>query len=240
MYIKTIVVDGAKMKKLDNKISVVIRTKNEERWIGHTIQSVLDQLSRPEIIIVDDNSKDETRHIIGHFVQDPLLDGKKSRNYTNIKIFKLSDYTPGKALNFGVAKAKNSVVLIISAHCVLNKINLKKHMEDLQDYVCIFGNQIPKWKGKKITKRYLWSHFSNKAKKNMFSNLENRYFIHNGIAIYDKKFLIKNLFNENLLGKEDRYWANEIVKKGKSFLYDPTLEVDHHYTENGNTWKGIG
>ena len=74
----------------------------------------------------------------------------------------------------------------------------------------------------------------------MFSKLENRHFIHNGIAIYDKKFLIKNLFDENLAGKEDRYWANEVIKKGKSFLYDPELEANHHYTGNGNTWKGIG
>ena len=74
----------------------------------------------------------------------------------------------------------------------------------------------------------------------MFSTFENRYFIHNGIAIYDKKFLIKNPFNENIPGKEDRYWANKIIKIGKSFLYDPSLEVDHHYTESGNTWKGIG
>ena len=28
-----------------------------------------------------------------------------------------------------------------------HKINLKKHMKDLQEHVCIFGNQIPKWKG---------------------------------------------------------------------------------------------
>jgi len=74
----------------------------------------------------------------------------------------------------------------------------------------------------------------------MFSKLENRYFIHNGISIYDRKFLIKNPFDENLAGKEDRYWANKIVKKGKSFLYDPQLEAHHHYTKNGNTWKGIG
>ena len=180
-----------KMKKLNNKISVVIRTKNEERWIGHCIQSVLDQLSKPEIIIVDDDSKDETLHIVRHFIQDPLVDNSENRNYTNIKIFKFNDYTPGKALNFGAAKAKYPVVLIISAHCVLKKINLKKHMMDIQDHVCIFGNQIPKWKGKKITKRYLWSHFSSKSKKNMFSNFENRYFILKRF-LSNQEFLINN------------------------------------------------
>ena len=33
-----------------DKISVVIRTRNEERWIGHVIQSVIDHLDKPEII----------------------------------------------------------------------------------------------------------------------------------------------------------------------------------------------
>ena len=39
-----------KLKKRD-KISVIIRTKNEARWIGHAIQSVLDNLYKPEIIL---------------------------------------------------------------------------------------------------------------------------------------------------------------------------------------------
>ena len=68
----------------------------------------------------------------------------------------------------------------------------------------------------------------------MYSDLEKRYFTQ---CICDIKGIFKkNLFNEKLIGKEDRYWANDIMKKGKR----PSLEVEHHYTENGNTWKGIG
>ena len=219
---------------------MIIRTRNEERWIGHAIQSVLDLLVKPEIIIVDNNSNDESPNIIRHFMEDPLLKDTKNTKYTSIKTFKIENYTPGKALNIGVSKAKHPIILIISAHCVLKKINLKKHLNDLQKYVCVFGNNIPIWNGKKITKRYIWSHFTDKPEKNMFSKLENRYFIHNSIAMYNKKFLSKNPFDENLPGKEDRYWANDVIKKGKSFLYDPEMEVDHHYTEKGNTWKGIG
>ena len=36
-----------------DNFSVVIRSRNEEAWIGHAIQSVLDHLERPEIIIID-------------------------------------------------------------------------------------------------------------------------------------------------------------------------------------------
>ena len=46
----------------------------------------------------------------------------------------------------------------------------------------------------------------------MFSKLENRYFIHNALAIYNKKFL-KYPFDEKLLGKEDRYLGKKNYKK---------------------------
>ena len=37
---------------MDN-ISVIIRNKNEERYIGYAIQSVLNLFDKPEIIVVD-------------------------------------------------------------------------------------------------------------------------------------------------------------------------------------------
>lgn len=223
-----------------NKISVVIRTRNEERWIGHTIQSAIDHLDKPEIIIVDNNSTDQTLDIVKYFVQAPDLENEMKSKYTKIKIKSVKNYSPGKALNLGVKHASNKYILIISAHCVLNKINVEKLINQLKKFVCVFGNQIPVYNGKKITKRYLWSNFTNVKVENMFSKLENRYFLHNALAFYNKTVLKKYPFNENLTGKEDRYWAKKIIKKRKKILYDPSLEVFHHYTKNGNTWKGIG
>ena len=58
-------------------VSVIIRTKNEERWVGYAIQSVLSNLNKPEIIIIDDNSSDETLEIVRLFTQDKILGDKK-------------------------------------------------------------------------------------------------------------------------------------------------------------------
>ena len=66
--------------KLQNKISVIIRCKNEERWIGHCIQSVIESLNKPEIIIIDNKSKDETLSIIKSFKEDPNLKNNKKSN----------------------------------------------------------------------------------------------------------------------------------------------------------------
>jgi len=225
------------VKKLSD-FSVVIRTKNEERWIGYAIQSVLDHLIKPEIIIVDNNSTDKTVEIVKFFSENPSLNNE-TNNYSKIKIFNINNYSPGRALNMGVKNSSKKYVMIISAHCILRKFNEKEIIKDLEKNVCVFGNQIPVWNGKKITKRYIWSHFSNKKTKNMFSTLEKRYFLHNALAIYKKNTLKKIPFDENLTSKEDRYWANKIIKKKMNFIYEPKLSAEHQYTIHGNTWKGI-
>ena len=81
----------------------------------------------------------------------------------------------------------------------------------------------------------IYGHFIDKEVVNMYSEMEKRYFIHNSIAMYDKKYLAKNPFDEHLPGK-DRYWA--MMSKKEDLLYDPKWKR-HHYTEKGNTWKGL-
>jgi len=232
----TIGVDGLMIDN-NKKVSVIIRSKNEERWIGHSIQSVIDSFKNVEIIVIDNGSTDDSMFIVRNFVEDPNLKNKNG-SYADIQIYNLQDYTPGKSLNFGVSKCSNEVIMILSAHCVIQKFNIEL-LEKLNKYSCLFGKQIPIWNGKKISKRYIWSHFIDEEKINMYSELENRYFFHNAASLFKKKLLVDMPFNENLTGKEDRYWVNSYVQNKNQFLYTPLLEVHHHYTVNGNTWKGL-
>ena len=57
-----------------NKVSVIIRNKNEEQWIGHAIQSVIDFIPEAEIVVVDNNSVDDSINIVRHFAKDPMVD----------------------------------------------------------------------------------------------------------------------------------------------------------------------
>ena len=83
------------VKKLSN-FTVVIRVKNEERWIGYAIQSVLDHLIKPEIVIVDNDSSDKTIDIVKFFAENPNLNNE-ANNYSKIKIVNISNYSPGRA-----------------------------------------------------------------------------------------------------------------------------------------------
>ena len=97
----TIEEDGQKLRT-----AVVIRSRNEERWIGYAVQSVLDHLYKPEIIIVDNNSTDKTLEIVKSFSENLNVNNGAS-NYSKIKIFNIKDYSPGRALNLGVEDQKN-------------------------------------------------------------------------------------------------------------------------------------
>ena len=212
-------------------ISIIIRNKDESDFIGHAIQSCVDNFKDPEIIIVDDNSQDDSDRVISLF------------DNTNIRIYSLpKKYSPGYSLNYGVSKCNNNTILVLSAHCQLTNLEgwEKRIKTQLNNYCAVFGKQTPIYRGKKITPRYIWSHFGDTQEKNLFSKIEQRYFLHNAFCFYNKEFLKNNPFDENLHGKEDRYWAIDMVKQGHNYLYDPKLKCNHFWTPRGATWKGIG
>ena len=212
---------------MDN-ISVIIRNRNEERHIGYAIQSVLDKFKDPEIIIVDNNSTDNSLGIANTF------------DFEDIKVYNIDSYTPGKSLNFGVSKCSNDYILVLSAHSEIVECHFDKVKRYLEEYCVVGCRQIPIWNGKKISRRYMWSNFKDEDMVNHHSESEDRYFLHNAFCFYKKETLIKYPFDEDLSGKEDRYWVNDRIKEGMESYYDSITTCHHYYTDNGATWKGIG
>jgi|TARA_E500000305_G_C4006609_1_gene230323 rhamnosyltransferase len=211
-------------------ISVIVRNRNEEQFIGHAIQSVIDNISDFEIIVVDNMSTDDSIDIVKMF------------NFEDIKIETITNYSPGRSINLGVQRARGDLVMVLSAHSqIMQKINEPLIASYLEKYCCVFGKQVPIYRGKKISKRYVWSHFVDQDVENMWSDLENRYFLHNAFSVFNRDFLLKNKFDESLPTKEDRYWVNNDIhdKKYKTF-YKHDMICHHHWTPNGATWKGIG
>ena len=86
-------------------VSIIIRTKDEERWLKALLFCLSEQTYQSfEIIIVDNNSQDKTIEIC-------KKNGVK-------KITKISEYNPSLALNMGVDLAEGNICVFLSAHCV--------------------------------------------------------------------------------------------------------------------------
>lgn len=212
-------------------ISVLLRTRNEQEHIGYCLQSIHDTIGRDtEVIIGNNKSTDDTLSIIQMF------------DFMDIQILDINNYTPGKALNSLVKHSTNSTVLSLSAHCKLLPFThgVEHAVSSLHGNMACFGKQIPIYRGKRITPRYVWSHFGDDMVTNMHSDIENRHFLHNAFCFYRRDYLRDNPFDETLSGKEDRYWAKDMVDRGDKFLYNPEFKVEHYYTKNGATWKGLG
>lgn len=209
-------------------ISIIIRNKNEAEFIGFTLQSCLDFFGTPEIIIVDNNSTDDSLDIVQNF-----------NNRTNIIVKNINRYKPGEAINKGVNYATHDYVLVLSAHTQILQLDFDLIQKNLEKHKAVFGKQIPVHRGKKITPGYIWSNFGPEEEINKFSVIENRLFLHNAFCFYTKETLNQFPMPENYSGKEDRFWAKDIVEKNHSFLYDPTQICHHFWTKNGATWKGL-
>ena len=86
-------------------ISIIIRTKNEERWIANCLRSIYKQKFKNfEIILVDNNSSDNTL--------------QKAKEYKIDKIINIKNFLPGKALNLGIKNSVGKFCVCLSAHCI--------------------------------------------------------------------------------------------------------------------------
>jgi rhamnosyltransferase len=203
------------MKKKEKKISIIIRTKNEEQWIEICVRKIFEQTYKNiEIIIVDNNSTDKTL--------------EKIKQY-KLKTVKIKKFTPGKAINLGISKSKGEIIVCLSAHCIpVDKFWLKHLVKDLSKnkIAAIYGKQLPLSYSSPLDKRDLYNTFGDEKRVQTKDT-----FFHNANSAFHKKIWKKIRFDEKLLHIEDRVWANELIKKGFKIIYEPKAKVFH--------WHGI-
>ena len=119
--------------------SVIVRVKNEEQWIGHALQSIIDNINNVKILIVDNNSTDSSINIARLFKHDTSK--PKSERYADIDILELNEYSPGRAINLAVKKVKTESLLLLSSHCEITKYSHELVNNILEKHVAVLGNR---------------------------------------------------------------------------------------------------
>jgi CMP-N-acetylneuraminic acid synthetase/GT2 family glycosyltransferase len=207
------------------KISIIIRTKNEERWIAKCLESLKEQTIKDfEVILVDNKSTDKT-------LEKARICGVK-------KIFTIDKYLPGKALNLGIKKSNSEYIVCLSAHCIpKNKLwlkNLLKNIEKKNDVAGVYGRQEPMEFSSDSDKRDLLLVFGLDKKIQIKDT-----FFHNANSIISRKVWKKINFDDKISNIEDRIWGQEVVRKGYKIIYEPEASVYHYHGihQNGNTTR---
>ena len=114
-------------------VSIIIRGKNEEDWLGLCLKSIHEQTFKDfEIIYVDNESDDASIQIAKEYAVD--------------KIKKIKKFLPGNAINQGIQASKGKYIAIISAHCIpKDKFWLKRLVSSIKkkDIAGVYGRQAP-------------------------------------------------------------------------------------------------
>ena len=201
------------VKKNKLEASIIIRGRNEAKWLKILLPILKKQtIQNFEIIFCDNKSSDNSLEILKKFNVKKIISFKK--------------YLPGKILNSAIEICSGKFICILSSHCIpVSNMWLEEHLDFIKrnnNYAAVFGKQIP---------------LPGSSTQNLidldiiFKDQEIIYkkdpYLNNANSIYNSTILKKNLFNSKLTNIEDREWANRIVKKGYSVCYSALSEVYH-------------
>jgi rhamnosyltransferase len=206
----------------NKKCSIIVRTKDEERWISQCLRAVFSQTySNFEVILVDNDSTDQTK--------------AKALNFDIAKVVTISQYTPGAALNLGIRESIGEYIVFLSSHCIpTNNLwleNLVKTLEYDDNYAGVYGRQEPMSFTSAMDKRDLMLVFGLDKKIQIKDS-----FFHNANSIIRRECWEKSPFDDLLTNIEDREWGQNMINYGHKLAYEPSASVYHHHGihQNGN------
>ena len=207
-------------------ISIIIRTKNEERWITPCLKGVFSQDYKDyEVILVDNESTDKTI--------------EKAAQFNINKILTCKNYKPGFALNMGIRESKGEYIVCLSGHCVpVNDKWLSSLLENIADknVAGVYGRQEPLAFTPDSDKRDLSIIFGLDKKVQRHDS-----FFHNANSMIRKDLWEKIPFDEIITNIEDRLWAEKILQEGYNIVYEPKASVFHYHGihQDGNNERCI-
>ncbi|WP_447972113.1 glycosyltransferase family 2 protein [Nitrospira sp. Kam-Ns4a] len=200
-------------------ISIVVRTKNEERWIGRCLSAIAGQAFPDfEVIVVDNASTDGTLEIVKRF---------------DAKLVTISDeaFTFGRSLNLGIEAARGEFVAIISGHCIPATdqwlYRLWRNFQLDPAVAGAYGKQDPLPDTNSLDKRDLLTVFGLERRVQ-----EKDYFFHNANSMIRRSVWEQIPFDEEIAGVEDRDWARRVLDEGHKIVYEPYAAVYHHHGIN--------
>lgn len=195
------------------KVSVIIRTKNEERWIGSCLKAVYAQnYKNLEVILVDNMSTDQTV--------------EKAQQWP-IKLVTIKEFKPGHAINEGIRASTGEILICLSGHCIPTDEywleNLIAPLEE-KDVAGVYGRQQPLSFSTALDKRDLYLTFG----LDRITQTKDSFF-HNANSAFTRKVWEKFPFDELVTNVEDRVWGRQVINAKYKIIYEPSASVYHYH-----------
>jgi len=197
------------------RASVVVRTFNSSKTLGACLASLTSQTIRPEIVVVDSGSTDDTLDVAARMADRVVELPHEAFSY-------------GRALNMGAGAAAAPVHFAVSSHCVIPRTGWIE--QSLSHYersdVAGTNGQPTGPDGSPLLATLvvtadtplpnpLWG-FSNHA------------------SSWRADVWRSNPFDETLIAAEDFEWSDRVIAQGYVIVFDPALTVaGHHLRSQG-------
>lgn len=194
-------------------ISIIVRTKNEERWIGSCLEAIGRQTREDhEVVLVDNNSSDMTV--------------MKAQQY-GVRLVTIDRFRPGAAINRGIQAARGDIIVCISGHCIpVDEHWLDNLVSELEDETVagVYGRQEPLAFTSDLDKRDLLITFGLDRREQVKDS-----FFHNANSAFRRELWQRFPFDEEVTNIEDRIWAAQVQEAGYKIVYEPAASVYHHH-----------
>ncbi len=207
------------------KVSVVIRTYNEQKYLTDLLKGILDQDlggHELEIVLVDSGSTDRTLEIAGSFG-------------ARIVHIKKSDFTFGRSLNVGCEAATGQALVFVSGHCIPTNTHwIANLVAPFERGVASlsYGKQVG-WGTSKFSECQLFKKYypevSRLQDKDFFCNNANSALLKSAWELFP--------FDEELTGLEDMDLGLRLIRHGHKIAYVADAPVYHIHEENWATLK---
>jgi glycosyltransferase involved in cell wall biosynthesis len=205
------------------KVSVIIRTLNEAKYLSELLGAIAAQETRHEVeaVVIDSGSTDDTLAIA-------------ARAKARVTHIEKERFSFGRSLNDGCAFATGEILIFVSGHCV----PCTPHWLDAlvaplvsgeagYSYGGQFGRDTTPFSEHQVFAKYFPPY---EASENA------DYFCNNANAAITRDVWQRFKFNEEITGLEDMELAKRYVEVGGAVCYVPTAGVFHIHNEK---WSQI-
>jgi rhamnosyltransferase len=201
-------------------VSIVIRAKNEARFIGEALHAIFDSqaLVPRQVVVVDSGSTDGTQALVQSFP-------------TSLIQIAPEEFTYGYALNLGVANVDAEIVATLSAHSLPVNHDWLRHLIEpfaRADVAGVYGRQLPRPNATflELIGMRLTGVLSDTPRM-----LDRRPLFSNANGAFRRSLWLEHPFDECVGGAEDIAWVRTMQERGFVIAYQPTASVYHSHGE---------